>query len=74
MLLRVVVCAACAFLAVAEHEAGGKGGWKIGLIITALAFNPLVPLSLTREVWAVLNVAVAIFLLGHLRERRRAIS
>lgn len=72
-LLRVVVCGSCAFLAFAEHRAGG-GAWKFGLGGVALVFNPFVPVHLTREVWAVLNVVLAVFLIAHWRMRTRSLS
>lgn len=73
-LLRVVLCGCCAFLAFAEHRAGGGGAWKFGLSGVALVFNPFVPLYLTRDVWAVLNVVVAVFLIAHWRIRKRSLS
>ena len=73
VLLRVVVCASCAYLAAAEFRSGGSG-WGFGLALAALVFNPIYPLHLGREVWAALNVCTAVGLLVHWVARRRALS
>lgn len=73
MLLRVTVCASCAYLSMAEFRAGGTG-WGFGLGLIALIFNPLIPIHLGREVWSVLNVLTAGGLLIHFFVRRQALS
>lgn len=65
-LLRVVVCISCGVLAYQSYERDGLTPWTIGLAIVAAVFNPIVPVHLTREIWAVLNVAAASILLGHM--------
>jgi len=74
MLLRVVVCAACSYLAAAEFDTARKSGWFYALIVAALVFNPVFPLHLSREVWALLNVGLSVFLIAHLlvTNRRRS--
>jgi hypothetical protein len=38
----------------------------VGLfVITALIFNPFIPIHLTRGVWSILNVAAAALFIGH---------
>lgn len=50
MLLRLVVCAAAAFLAYQHYQAlGALHGWAVTLGLVALVFNPLLPLHLDRE-------------------------
>ena len=49
-------------------------GWVVGLGATALLFNPLLPIHLTREIWNVLDLAAAGLLIGHLRALRRLIT
>lgn len=71
MLLRVIVCAACSYLAAAEADVGHKSGWFYGLIAAALLFNPFVPVHLTRELWAVLNIGLAALLMLHLVVTKR---
>ena len=34
-------------------------------MITALIFNPFIPIHLTRGVWSILNVAAAALFIGH---------
>jgi len=73
VLLRVIVCASCTYLAAAEFRAGGNG-WGFGLALIALIFNPLIPIHLGREVWSALNVLTAGGLLIHFFVRRQALS
>jgi len=60
-LLRWVVCGVAAF---AAFQAGKskKTGWMWALVIVALAFNPLLPVHLQRDTWAVIDLAVAVLL------------
>ena len=60
-LLRWVVCGVATFAAF--HAAKSKKtGWMWVLAIAALAFNPLLPVHLKRETWAVIDIAVAVLL------------
>lgn len=58
ILLRWVVCGVAAFSAFRASELG-KTGWVWPLAIVALFFNPIVPVHLGRELWALIDVAVA---------------
>lgn len=62
-LLRLVVCltaAIVAFQSWPKHQA-----WAIAFGLVALLFNPLVIVSLDRETWAPIDVAVATMYLSH---------
>lgn len=56
--LRWAVCSVAAFSAV--RAAGvGKPAWAWALATVAIAFNPIMPVHLTREIWAYVDVGVA---------------
>jgi hypothetical protein len=56
VVLRLVCCAAFAYLALKAH-AQGKEGWVWVLGVTAVTYNPIIRIHLTREIWSVVNVA-----------------
>lgn len=60
-LLRWVVCGVAAF---AAFRAGGvnKAGWVLALAIVALVFNPILPVRLSRDTWALIDVGSALLL------------
>jgi hypothetical protein len=59
ILLRVVCCAVFAYLAI--HAASQeKQGWMWILGGTAVIYNPIIRIHLTREIWSVVNVATII--------------
>ena len=67
-LLRIVVCGAAAYLAF--HEYGVRESvtaWAIGLGFLSVLFNPLIPVHLSREVWAPIDVVAALVLAAHWR-------
>lgn len=55
ILLRWICCAVFVYLAfqALAHE---KHGWVWVLGITAVVYNPLIRVHLTREIWSVVNV------------------
>ena len=61
-LLRWVVCGVSAYAAFRAAELG-KTGWIWIFAIVALFFNPLIPVQLKRDIWAFVDVAVAVLLL-----------
>jgi hypothetical protein len=69
-LLRWVVCGVAAF---AAFRAGtfNKGGWVLALAIVALVFNPVVPVHLTRETWAFIDVGTAVLLAASVMSDRQ---
>ena len=54
-LLRFVCCGIFAYLAV-QSLALEKQGWSWVLGITAVVYNPIIPIHLTREIWSVVNI------------------
>jgi len=73
--LRLGVCAVSGWLAYEQwrHD-NAVSGWVVGLGATALLFNPLSPIHLTRAIWNVLDLAAAGFLVAHLCALRRLIT
>jgi hypothetical protein len=75
-LLRLVVCAAAAYLAVEDYRARGSVGfWLVVLAGVALLFNPLTPIFLSRDQWAPIDVLGAVVFVLHwwrTRSRRAA--
>ena len=61
ILLRVVVCGVCAFLASTANDSN-RVGWTWALGVTAVIYNPVFPLHLTREIWSVVNIATILML------------
>lgn len=61
-LLRWVVCGVSAFAAFRASERD-KNGWVWVLAIVALFFNPIIPVKLNRNTWALIDIGVAVLLL-----------
>ena len=71
VLLRIVLCAICVFLAFRAQEIRNNA-WVWILGVTAVIYNPIIRIHLTREIWSVVNVATIIVLaitFGTLRKR-----
>jgi hypothetical protein len=61
-LLRWVACGVCAYTAFqAMHTK--KTGWLITFVITAIVLNPVAPIHLKRDTWAIIDAAAAVLLL-----------
>ena len=58
-ILRWVVCGSAAYSAFVATELN-KIFWAWTLGITAVLFNPIIPIHLDRETWAVIDIAAAI--------------
>lgn len=71
LLLRVIVCCAGIFCGVTLWNASEQGrALAIALFVTALLFNPFIPVHLTRTIWSVLNVmGAALFGYVAIKER-----
>lgn len=74
-LLRLAICTVSAWLAYEQwkHD-DAVSGWVVALGGTALLYNPLIPIHLTREIWTVLNVAAAGVFLGHLLALKKLLN
>lgn len=59
ILLRWVCCGTFAYLALKAHSQG-KEGWVWLLGVTAVIYNPIIRIHLTREIWSVINIATVI--------------
>lgn len=58
-LLRIVVCGAGAFGAYKAFEKPETQVWAFALGGLAILFNPIIPIHLTREIWAPIDIAAA---------------
>lgn len=71
-LLRLVVTGAALFLAYSEYQALQRVTvWIVVLAALAILFNPVVPVHLTREIWAPIDIAAAVLFVAHWRHRGR---
>jgi hypothetical protein len=61
-LLRWVACGACAYTAFQAGESK-KTGWLFVFVIAALVLNPIAPLRIKRDTWAIVDAAAAGLLL-----------
>ena len=61
-LLRFVVCGVSAYGAYFSSEIIINKGWAWIFGIIAILFNPIIPIHLDRDTWAVIDVAVAVVL------------
>lgn len=75
ILLRWVCCAAFAYLAL-QALAREKQGWVWVLGVTAVVYNPLLRIHLTRDIWSIVNIItigvawVSVFILKPETERK----
>jgi len=61
ILLRIVLCAVCAYLAFYSIQIEEQAWiWIFG--VTAVIYNPIIRIHLTREIWSVVNIATIIVL------------
>lgn len=76
--LRIIVCGCCGYLAYKEYEIEQKASfWVLVLGAISLLFNPLIPIHLGRDVWAIIDPSVALILSVHIRtefRKRRQIT
>lgn len=53
--LRLVCCVVFAYLAF-QAFSKQKHGWGWAFVVTALLYNPIIRVNLSREIWSVINV------------------
>jgi len=70
-LLRFVVCGTTAYGAYFASTEQKKPAWAWTFGIIAVLFNPFIPIHLSRDIWAVIDVAVALLLVVSLRFLRQ---
>jgi p-aminobenzoyl-glutamate transporter AbgT len=61
-LLRWVACGVCAFTAFQAVQ-NKKTGWLVVFITAAVVLNPIAPLRIKRDTWAIVDSAAAVLLL-----------
>lgn len=62
ILLRFIVCGVSAYGAFFASRLGETGWiWILGII--AVLFNPIIPIHLDRETWAIVDLGVAVILI-----------
>lgn len=61
-ILRIVVCAVCVY-AVVKSISVEKNKWAWVFGVLAFVFNPIIPVHLDREAWAIIDVISGIVIL-----------
>lgn len=61
-ILRWIACGVCAYTAFQAMQSK-KIGWLFVFVIVALVLNPITPLRIKRDTWAIVDVAAALLLL-----------
>jgi hypothetical protein len=61
-LLKWIACGVCAYTAFQAAESK-KIGWLFVFLTAAIVLNPIAPLHLKRETWAIVDPAAAVLLL-----------
>ena len=59
VLLRIMVCVTAVALGTRAHKKKNPG-WIWTMIIIAIIFNPLIPFHLGKEIWSIVDLAVAV--------------
>lgn len=65
-LLRIVVTVCAIVLAAEIKKRDNIGAWFVAFVFVALLFNPLIPIHLTRGVWAPIDVGCALMFAAHM--------
>ena len=70
VLLKLVICGGCAFLAGNASEEGRKNMvWVLGGL--AVLYNPIVRFPLGREIWSVANIVTIIGLVIDMKDAKK---
>jgi len=69
--LRWVCCASFAYLALQAHNMEKKN-WVWILAVTAVVYNPLSAIHLTRAIWSIINIATVVVALSSVFGLRRS--
>lgn len=70
VLLKLVICGGCAFLAANAYDAGRKHlVWFMGGL--AVLYNPIIRFPLGRELWMVINILTIIVLIAAMRSLKK---
>jgi hypothetical protein len=73
---RILTCGFCTLIAILSFRDTGTAGktWAVVFVIIAVAFNPFIPLRLSRLTWPYLDLGAAITLGAHLLFARRRLA
>jgi hypothetical protein len=63
---RILTCGFCTLIAVLSFRGAAGKTWAVVFIVIAIAFNPFIPLRLSRFTWPYLDLGAAIALGAHL--------
>ena len=71
-IMRWIVCGVCGYVALVEF--GRKRSiWAWLFVVVAVAFNPIVPVRLSRETWAPIDVlAAGVLVVSTVLDRKRS--
>jgi hypothetical protein len=72
-ILRIVVCGSSAYISWTTADTKITG-WTVAFAAVALLFNPIVPVYLDREIWAFIDVGVAVIYFIHWWISRRPLT
>jgi hypothetical protein len=69
VLVRIIVCGVCGYLAYQYEGRQTASAWLFGL--TAVVYNPIIPIYLPREIWMPIDLLMAVLLLWSANRDRR---
>ena len=73
VLLKIVICGGCAFLAANAYDDGRKHlVWVMGGL--AVLYNPIIRFPLGRELWMVINILTIIVLIAAMRSLKSKVK
>ena len=71
-IMRWIVCGVCGYVAFVEFGRN-RSMWAWLFVVIAVAFNPIVPVRLSRETWAPIDVVAAgVLVVSTLLDRKRS--
>ena len=71
--MRIVVCIAASYIAFRAFSCNQKG-WGIAFGMIAILFNPIMPVHLSRGVWAPIDIAAAVLFFVAKRTQPRTVE
>jgi len=73
---RILTCGFCTLIAILSFRETGATGkaWAVAFVVIAIAFNPFIPLRLSRFTWPYLDLGAAIVLGVHLLFARQRLA
>lgn len=71
--MRIVVCIAAAYIAFRAFSFNQRG-WGVAFGMIAILFNPIIPVHLSRGVWAPIDIAAAVLFVFAKRTQPRTVE